>query len=484
MAAQVADPVILIVNGDEENSCPGTVTVNGTLNWAGGTIGGPGVTSIGSGAVMAISGGVTLLTRTLNIEGIANWNAGNLNIDTGSVINNLAGGTFNIGFDGNASSGGIGGGVFNNAGLLQKTDGVLTANVVLQFNNTGTVDVRSGTLSLDDGGIHTGTFRTVAGAVATFGGGNHVLAAASVVTGVMSLSGGGTLNASGTFDAGTTFHVISGTATLSASCNVTATTVNISGTGGTVIYNSSGTVGTVTMTAGTLAGTSPVTVTGLLTLAGGTVSNPFVTADGGLNLSGGVTLNGGKLINPGTAIWSAGNFTGANGAVFSNLLGATFINSFDGNAPSGAGATPTFVNDGLFQKTNGTATLGNTSIDFQFINTGTVEVKTNTLRYAINQQTAGFTLLNGGNLAAQAQPLQLLGGSLVGTGFVSVANVQNVINAATVSPGFPLGRFDITRLPLLGLETDWARGFSSGLETIRDKRRHYIGAPLNSFWRR
>ena len=98
-----------------------------------------------------------------------------------------------------------------------------------------------------------------------------------------------------------------------------------------------------------------------------------------------MTLNGGKLINPGTAIWSAGNFTGANGAVFSNLLGATFVNTFDGNAASGAGATPIFVNQGIFAKTNGTAALGTTSIDFQFINTGTVEVKTNTLRYGINQ---------------------------------------------------------------------------------------------------
>ena len=166
-------------------------------------------------------------------------------------------------------------------------------------------------------------------------------------------------------------------------------------------------------------------------------------ASGGLGLSGGFTLNGGKLINPATAIWSAGNLTGANGAVFSNLLGATFINTFDGNAPSGAGAAPTFVNDGVFQKTNGTAALGTTSIDFRFLNSGTVEVRTNTLRYNFNQQTAGLTLLNGGGLTAQAQPLEFLGGSLVGTGLVTVANVQNVLNASAMSPGLPIGRLDI-----------------------------------------
>src|ERR1022692_1576658 len=159
----------------------------------------------------------------------------------------------------------------------------------------------------------------------------------------------------------------------------------------------------------------------------------------------GITLSGAKLVNPGTAIWSAGNFTGANGAVFSNLLGATFINTFDGNAASGTGATPIFVNAGVFAKTNGTAALGATSIDFQFINTGTVEVQTNTLRYTVNQQTAGLTLLDGGGLSAQnPQSLQFLGGSLVGTGLVTSANTANLINSATISPGFPLGELDIS----------------------------------------
>jgi len=66
------------------------------------------------------------------------------------------------------------------------------------------------------------------------------------------------------------------------------------------------------------------------------------------------------------------------------------------------------------------------------------------VRYNFNQQSAGLTLLNGGGLAAQAQPIQLLGGSLVGTGLVSVANLQNVINSAEISPGLPLGRLDIS----------------------------------------
>ena len=56
----------------------------------------------------------------------------------------------------------------------------------------------------------------------------------------------------------------------------------------------------------------------------------------------------------------------------------------------------------------------------------------------------GVTLLDGGGLAAQAQPLQFFGGSLVGTGLVTVANLQNVINSSSLSPGLPLGELDIT----------------------------------------
>lgn len=87
--------------------------------------------------------------------------------------------------------------------------------------------------------------------------------------------------------------------------------------------------------------------------------------------------------------------------------------------------------------------MGTTSIDYQFINTGTVEVQTNTLRYAFNQQTEGLTLLNGGGLAAQAQPLQFLGGTLMGTGLVTMANTQSLTNSATINPGLPLGQLDI-----------------------------------------
>jgi hypothetical protein len=423
----------------------GNLTVDGTLNWANGTMSGAGITTIGSGGVLAIGSGGVTFGRTLNNGGTGTWSGGNLSMSAGVVFNNLASGTFDITADGRLS--GSATTPINNSGLFRQTAGTAGTIITAPLNNSGTLAVLAQTLNLNLGGTHTGIMSNAPGATLNFGGGNHTLSTGSLVTGtgVLSVSGTATtLSASGTFDAGSTLSATAGTTTLASSCNLTVATLNISGANSIVNFNSSGTVAVVNLTGGTLGGSSPVTVTGPLTLGGGTITSALVTANGGLSINGGVTLNGGKVVNPGLAIWSAGNFTGANGAVFSNLLGATFINTFDGNAPSGAGATPIFINGGVFAKTNGTAALGATSIDFQFINTGTVEVRTNTLRYTINQQTAGLTLLDGGGLSAQnPQSLQFSGGSLVGTGLVTVANTANVINSAAVSPGFPLGELDI-----------------------------------------
>ena len=423
----------------------GNLTVNGTLNWANGAMNGTGITTIGSGGVLAIGSGGETLGRSLNNGGAGTWAGGNLTMSAGVTFNNLAGGTFDITADGRLS--GAATTPINNSGLFRLTAGTVSTIVTAPFNNSGTLQVQAVALSLSLGGTHTGTMAIAAGATLNFAGGSHVLGASSLVTGAgaLTLSGGATtLTASGTFDVGSTLtlSIISGVGTLSPGCIVTGATINVGG--GILNYNSASSVAVVNLTAGTLGGTSPVTVTGPLTLGGGTVTNALVTANGGLTINGNTTLNGGKLVNPGLATWSAGNFTGANGAVLSNLFGATFNNTFDGNAASGAGATPSFVNAGSFRKTGATAAAGTTSIDFQFINTGTVEVQTNTLRYGINQQTAGVTLLDGGGLTAQAQPIQLLGGSLVGTGLVTVANTLTLINSATVSPGLPLGELDIS----------------------------------------
>ena len=427
-----------VVNG------AGSLTVDGMVDWENGTISGVGGFTVNSRGVLAIGSGGVTLGRSLNNGGSCTWAGGNLTITGGQVINNLAGATFDVTADGRLSGGSTT--PISNSGLFRLTAGVTGTTITPPFSNSGTLQVLASSLSLNQGGTHTGTFDNSAGATLNFGGGTHALNPGSLVTGagLLNVSGAATLAANGNFSPGTTLSITAGIATVGPGCDVSGTTINVGGAGGALLFNGAGGVAALNVSAGTVGGTSPIGVSGPLSLAGGTITNGVVSANGGLSISGNTTLNGTKLMNPATAVWSGGNLTGVNGAAISNLVGAVFINSFDGNMATGQGATPFFDNAGTFHKSDGSAALGSTSIDFQFLNTGTVEVSTNTLRLASNQQTAGLTLLDGGGLSAQAQPLQFSGGSLIGAGPLTVANVQNVINTAVFSPGLPLGEVDIS----------------------------------------
>src|SRR5688500_13234238 len=63
--------------------------------------------------------------------------------------------------------------LFENLGTFQKTGGTGTTAIANAFNNAGALDVQSGTVWLQQGGTHTGSF-TGAGTL-QFGGGAHVL---------------------------------------------------------------------------------------------------------------------------------------------------------------------------------------------------------------------------------------------------------------------------------------------------------------------
>src|SRR5262249_24538710 len=150
---------------------PGTFLSTDIFRWTGGSMSGPGETTIAPGAVLEVSGarprGIT--QRTLNNAGIATWiDAGPLSASDGAVINNLAGATFNVENDStflafasppNPLP------AFNNAGLFRKSVGTGTGTTAIEvpLTNTGTVQVERGTLSLSGTGTSQGNFTTAAG---------------------------------------------------------------------------------------------------------------------------------------------------------------------------------------------------------------------------------------------------------------------------------------------------------------------------------
>ena len=331
---------------------PGTVTLSGfltatgdnafnNLNWTSGSLSGAGVTTIPSTGVLSFSGtgSRTLSGRTLANQGAIVWTGtGSINGSTNNaVINNQAGGIFDA--QDNASLTGGTGNVFNNFGLFKKSAGTGTTTIGWTFNNSGTVQVQSGTLSLSAGGTHTGTFDVAAGATLSLTGGTHNLPS---VTGAGNFAlNGATLVITGDNSFNNNFSWLSGS----------------------------------------------LTGTGTTTVAAGTVQN--------LSGNGARTLNGRTLANQGTIIWTGGSINGSNNAVLVNQSGSAFDSHGDGSIQGGAGNV--FNNVGLFTKSAGT---GTTSLDWTFNNSGTVQVQTGKLSLASGgTHTGTFDIAAGATLS-------------------------------------------------------------------------------------
>jgi hypothetical protein len=127
-----------------------TVTVSGLLTWTGGTISGGGVTNAQGGMQIGNSNYKTLDGRTLNNAGTASSSdTYGIFASNGAIFNNLATATWDIQSD-EALAWGFGAApTFNNAGTFRKSGGTSTTGISVPFNNTGTVDVQTGTLRLN-----------------------------------------------------------------------------------------------------------------------------------------------------------------------------------------------------------------------------------------------------------------------------------------------------------------------------------------------
>ena len=264
-------------------------------------------------------------------------------------------------------------------------------------------------------------------------------------------------------------------------------TVHIT-SGVTVTLNTSADCADVTLgTAGsnpTLTGSGTLTVrgdflwtSGMMSGSGRTILEPGATLDLANPGAGVFSLNTRTLENGGTILWSgAGNLNMSSGAVITNRVGALFeIRTAAG--PSAASGANRFDNAGTFRKaaSGGTTTVGGS---VAFNNFGTVELQTGTLLCSgafnnngtvslspgtTNRLTAGgsgggmfgvpstalvewaggaFTLssgaqlngaglyrINAGTVTANTNfavsNLDLIGGTLDGTGTVTISHAMN-----------------------------------------------------------
>jgi hypothetical protein len=365
-----------------------TTEAGARLQWTGGAMTGTGTTAVAAGGSLQIDGPTNkLLLRAVDNAGTATWTGtGPILAGDGVAFTNEPGALFDAQTDANYDTANGGGGVFNNRGTFRKSAGAgttalrnTTASSTLTFNNSGTIDVRTGTVAFQDGGSSSGP-------------GNGLVLAAGAVAEV---DGFFTLNGTAVTGAGT-LRLVSGG-----------------------ILNISGTVSApnVAQTGGTLTGDGHLRVTGQFQWSGGSMLGA-----GSTDIAAGATLAivgpGAKgdlrnLNNSGTVTWSGAGTLSVGGAVIDNLPGGVWDIQADATCDTaGPSTTATFRNEGTLRKSAGAGTAAfqasSTGSSLMLANSGTVDVRSGTLRLACGLSNLSGPTLAGGTYSV-ATTLQLPG---------------------------------------------------------------------------
>ena len=353
---------------------------------------GKGVTILNGSATLAASdAGAT----SLNLDqGRKLQNLGSLSIDSGaialgsnplgttvgggSLINGTAG-LIDITVPGTVVVAGLKAGTFTNSGTVL---GDAAGNAVLgvSVTNRGTIHVRTGTLTLNAGGVSRAPNVLVdAGAAFGIGGGTFSVSVGTFVV------GGGLNVTGGLLDASHAVATdVAGTVQLSGGS--IALGVRPATFGGFVQSGSAATAGHYSV----LGGTALVTVTGDAAFSGVAVEK----SSGTTKLQGTTTLQAGAslYLDGGRTVYTTGTFVANGGTVY---LGAEasgtvagdghFTNTgtmdirADGTVIAGVQGNATASNFGLLEKTAGT---GTSAITANFVNMSTVALDTGTLAFA------------------------------------------------------------------------------------------------------
>jgi hypothetical protein len=358
------------------------------------------------------------------------------------------------------------GNMLHNQGTLIKSVSTGNSGINAYFTNSGLVHVKAGTLTLRYPSVNTGAFLADPGTTLGLGQGEFE-PTSSIVGEHVDFQAGSTANIRGTYNVsdltevhtpvtfftganiinyGAHFVVDTNYATFDA---VLGRTVHFESLyiGSVATFNSGDPIiaETTTLFGGgaRVDGPSPITVNGLLDWgAGAGFTGPgVVNVHGQMNVGpgGGQKSLLNRTINNAGLTTMNGRFEMLSTSVFNNMSSGVFDIRIDGII-IGSGSTTPFNNAGRLVKTIG---IGISTIRAPFYNTGTVEVRTGTLQFGYPfVQSAGETILNGGNIATTSLPAPRLdGGRLYGSGTIGTG-LSNV--AGIVEPGFSAGGITVS----------------------------------------
>jgi hypothetical protein len=153
------------------------------------------------------------LGAVLNLSGTTTWSGADIYGRAGGAINNLAGAVFND-TGGNSYTGT---GSFTNAGTVNKSGGAASTYFGVPFDNAGTVNVKSGGLTIANGGtLSACTFNVAAGDEVSFPLDSGGYTIGTALFGAISFAGTGTIDlAGGSVSAGLSGATISVSSTTS-----------------------------------------------------------------------------------------------------------------------------------------------------------------------------------------------------------------------------------------------------------------------------
>ena len=438
-------------------------TIVGTVYWAGATVAVSGSLTVAANGVLDVVGsGNFQIEGPLTNNGTVNWLGGTVQVINNNTpsykgaIWNQAGARWYIQCNQVLDDDvGTGYEVFNNAGLLCKTNVSGTTTVYTYVNNTGggTVQAQIGTIQIAAGSNLGGTFQAVSGAAIDFTGGNYFWNGTAVFEGpgTVAITGGS----------------VTVTSYITSPLAVSGVTVtNLSNLGGSAYLTN------VTITdAETIVGTvywagATVAVSGSLTVAANGVLD--VVGSGNFQIEGPLTNNGTVNWLGGTVQVINNNTPSYKGAIW-NQAGAQWFIQCSGQVLDDDVGTgyEIFNNAGLLCKTN----ISGTTTVYTVLNnsTGTADAEIGTIDF-----NGGYTLGAGSTLSFGLNSIASFGqislpntAALNGTlrAHLNDGYVPAVSSAFTIlSYGAFTGGFNNTNLPSA---VTWQTTYGSTALTIK-----------------
>ncbi len=320
---------------------PGNITINAPFDWTNGTMNGTGTTTVSPGITLQIESFATKnLGRTLTNNGRIEHSLGYLQLNGNGTLNNSAGHTYNMTQTADLYSMGSGNS-FNNAGTFNSHT---TADpfVTCPFNNSGTLNIFTGTFDIDGGGTNSGPRNIAAGAQLRYHASyTHAAGSTTLGSGLFILNGG--------------THTISGDWTIG--CFSQLLTGTLTGPGNLT------TNGPLSWGAGTMTGPGSIIIgqagkLAIVTAADHTLARNIVNHGQLHDLNGSLHVNGTTITSDGTfAILPYGTIGVLGGVNTINNSGVIRKMSSAASSFDSAAGGITLNNTGLVDVRNGTLNL-------------------------------------------------------------------------------------------------------------------------------